>query len=98
QRERGLAVEEDLLQIVLELEPAHRDAFGLQDRIPALRPLSELEDAVPGEVVAYEMGLHVEDELMRQPGGALGGGARIGRLGRCDGKARTEYPIHGEEG
>ena len=64
QRHLGVAVDEDLLEVVLELV-AGQGVLAPERRVPVLLGvLGEIEQARLVEVVAHEVGLGVDDELL----------------------------------
>ena len=64
QRHLRVAVDEDLLDVVLELVAGQR-VLAPEGRVPVLLGvLGEVEQAVLVEVVAHEVGLGVDDELL----------------------------------
>ncbi len=69
QGQAGVAVVVDLLDVVLELVAGERrHALRLHLGVPVLaRELGQAQKLLVIEVVAHEVGLHVEDELARQP-------------------------------
>ena len=98
ERDLGVAVHEDLLDVVLELVPGERIGAG-QRRVPVLvGVLGEVEQAVLLEVVADEMRLVIDDELPREGLGPPVGHARRLRLGWRHVEQRPEHLVHGEEG
>ena len=72
QRHLGVAVEEDLLQVVLELVALQGHRHILEHAgVPVLGGvLAEVEQPLLVEVVAHEVRLVVEDELALEPLGA----------------------------
>ena len=90
----------DLLQEIRELVAiqTHADRFLPHGRVPMLRGiLRKAHEAFEVVVVAHEVKLVVEDELMRQ-----GCGTRVGRLRllgfrRIHLEQRAEHVIHREE-
>ena len=84
QRHLGVAVDEDLLHVVLELVARERFAPA-QRRVPVLLGvLGEVEQPVLLEVVAHEVRLVVDDELPRERLGPL--------VGRCPASAPRPAP------
>ena len=79
---RGIAVEVDLAHVVLELHQVHADVVRVQAVLPYVGAFfQEAEEALLRVVVAHEVGLHVEDELVLEGLGAFGGQGGVGSLG-----------------
>ena len=101
QGQAGVAVVEDLLDVVLELVAGERgDALRLQLRVPVLaRELGQAQKLLVVEVVAHEVGLHVEDELAGQALRARLRQLGLARLGRrhLEDVAAVDL-VHGNEG
>ena len=68
QRDLGVAVEEDLLEVVLELQILEGLGLARERRVPArlAHRLARAHEALEARVVAQEMRVHVHDELVRQ--------------------------------
>ena len=98
QRDLGVAVDEDLLHIVLELE-AGEVVLAREGGIPVLLGvLGQVEQPLLLEVVAHEVRLVVDDELPGQRSGPGVGDARGLRLGRGHLEEGPEDLVHGQEG
>ena len=98
QRHLGVAVDEDLLDVVLELVPG-QVVFAPQLRVPVLfGVLGQIEQALLLEVVADEVRLGVNDELSGERLRAHVGDARCGRFRPAHVEHGTEDVVHREEG
>jgi hypothetical protein len=98
QRHLRIAVDEDLLHVVLELE-AREVVLARQRRVPVLLGvLREAEQPLLVEVVAHEVGLDVDDELSRERAGAVGRHAGLLRFRGGDVEEVPEHLVHGEKG
>ena len=83
QRHLGVAVEEDLLEVVRELQILDGLRLAGERRVPARLAdrLALAHEAGDARVVAQEVGVHVHDELVGQRLGALARHLRDRRLG-----------------
>ena len=97
-RDLGVAVDEDLLHVVLEL--VAREALAAGDvRVPVLlREVGGEHQQLLAVVVAHEMRLAVDDELLLECRGACVGHAGRGGLGTAGGEHRAKDLVHGEKG
>jgi len=93
----GFAVEKDFFDEVLELVALERDCLLLEDRVPVLGILPEAQDARIRVVVADEVQLVVEYELVAEALEPLGRGVKVGCLGCLDGEQRAIHAVHGQE-
>src|SRR5262249_3102019 len=100
QRQAGVAVVVDLLDVVLELVPGERrDALFLHLWIPVLaRESGEAQQLLVLEVIANEMGLDIENELSGQALRPRQHQLWLVRLGRVDLKYVAIDLVHGEKG
>src|SRR5262245_19624889 len=100
ERDVGVAVVIDLLDVVLEFVANERIGVALERRIPVLGgELCQIQQFLVVEIVAHEMRLHVENELTAQALRPCPGELGLARLGRVD----LEYAgaidlVHGEKG
>jgi hypothetical protein len=95
-RHRGIAVQKDLLDEVLQIEVVHGAAVFLEIGIPAAAARAQVEQV--GEVLGrvHVVNLDVEDEL--PAGRALGEGGRLEGLHGIDVEESPEHCVHGQEG
>src|SRR5262249_57223817 len=100
QRQAGVAVVVDLLDVVLELVPGERrDALFLHLWIPVLaRESGEAQQLLVLEVIANKMGLDIENELSGQALRPRQHQLRLVRLGGVDLKYVAIDLVHGEKG
>ena len=98
-RHVGIAVEVNLPHVVLELDQVDVDVVGVHSRFEVRgRLLQEAEEAFLRVVVAHEVGLHVEDELLPEGFGALVGHSGVGGLGLGHVEHVAVHAVHGQEG
>ncbi len=98
QRHLGVAVDEDLLHVVLELV-ARQGVLAPQHGVPVLLGVfGEVEEPLLLEVVAHEVRLGIDDELPGQRLRAQVGDTRRGGFGAAHLEDGTEHVVHGEEG
>ncbi len=99
QRQAGIAVVKDLLHVILELVAGERgDTLLLHLRVPVLaRELGQAQELLVVEIVAHEMGLHVEDELPGKPLGARLDDLGLAGLGRVHLEDIAVDLVHGDE-
>ena len=99
QRDRRVAVEEDLPNVVLELVDVEVIRLPGQRGVPVLRGEdSEPKDALLGVLVVHEVGLHVHDELALRGVRARGRDVGVGRLGLTHVEQVAKDLVHRQEG
>src|SRR5262245_4246779 len=100
QRQAGVAVVVDLLDVVLELVPGERrGALFLHLWVPVLaRESGEAQQLLVLEVIANEVGLDIENELSGQALCPRQHQLRLVRFGRVDLKYVAIDLVHGEKG
>ena len=96
----GIAVEENLLDVVGELEVFQGLGFAHQRRVPAglANRLAGAHEVLQARVIAQEVGMHVHDELLGERLGALVGHLRRGRFGATHRIERPIGVVHGDKG
>ncbi len=99
QRDLGVAVEEDLLEIVVELEVLDRLRLADQLGIPArfADRLALAHEGLDAGVVTQEVGVHVHDELVFERIGALLRHRRGRGLGLAHFEDRSVDLVHRHE-
>ena len=99
QRDRRVAVEEDLPNVVLELVDVKVIRLPGQRGVPVLRGEDgKPKDALLGVLVVHEVGLHVHDELAPRGVRARGRDVGVGRLGLAHVEQVAKDLVHREEG
>ena len=99
QRHLGIAVEEDLLQVVVHLVAGerHRRIVDVRVDIRTHRPLGQAEQTFLLEIIADEVGLVVENELAGKLAGPVGRPFSGHRSGAMDCIRRWRRPAWGPE-